>query len=277
MEEQFNRGEKDRLLYVAATRARQLLVISVNEDKPENSPWFSLVGKLADVPELKFKRAKAAKATKAEKIAAGGLQTAMEEVHRGIEAAARRSYDMLAVTTLAHRDGVMPAWVDSGRGQAWGRVVHRVLQACAPIPPAGLPLIAENALIDEGLPAEQRDEVLTLVRSITTSELWTRMNAAQERYTEMPFSLSATNADLGLEPGDLPVVVSGAIDLIFREADGWVLVDYKTDEVKDNLRSLVDYYSYQLSLYAEFWQKIMGDKVKERILFFVSIGELVQV
>jgi ATP-dependent helicase/nuclease subunit A len=276
-EKQFKQGEEDRLLYVAATRAKQLLVISVNEDKPQASPWCSFVEKLRDVPELKFKHTKSAKAVKAEKIDLGGLQDALEKVKKEIRQAEGHSYETMSVTALAHKDGVIPAWIDSGRGLAWGRVVHRVLQACAPTLPAGLPLIIENTLVEEGLPAEQRDGVLALVKSITTSGLWTRMNTAEKRYTEMPFSLRAKNADLGLESGGLPVVVSGTIDLLFREADGWVIVDYKTDEIKDNLQSLVEYYRKQLDLYAEFWQKITGDRVKERILFFVSTGDLIQV
>jgi ATP-dependent helicase/nuclease subunit A len=92
----------------------------------------------------------------------------------------------------------------------------------------------------------------------------------------MPFSLRARNADLGLEPPDLPVVVSGTIDLLFKEAEGWVIVDYKTDEIKDNLEPLTAYYGKQLDLYAAFWQKLTREKVKERVLYFTSIERAIR-
>jgi ATP-dependent helicase/nuclease subunit A len=51
-EQQYLDAEEIRLLYVAATRAKNLLVISVYPDKPEASPWQLFSGHFSSVPGL---------------------------------------------------------------------------------------------------------------------------------------------------------------------------------------------------------------------------------
>ncbi|MGA7990569.1 MAG: UvrD-helicase domain-containing protein, partial [Thermoanaerobaculia bacterium] len=46
----FEEAERTRLLYVAATRARDTLVVSVNQGKPEQGAWAPLRGVLGDLP-----------------------------------------------------------------------------------------------------------------------------------------------------------------------------------------------------------------------------------
>jgi len=72
-------------------------------------------------------------------------------------------------------------------------------------------------------------------------------------------------------------VVSGTIDLAFREPDGWVLADYKTDRVDDNVQALVDYYRPQVDTYRTLWQDMSGEPVKEAGLFFVDGSRWVRV
>jgi ATP-dependent helicase/nuclease subunit A len=67
--------------------------------------------------------------------------------------------------------------------------------------------------------------------------------------------------------------VRGVIDLAFREADGWVIVDYKTDAVDDGDPSeLVKHYRPQVEAYAAAWQGLVGEPVKERGLYFTACG-----
>jgi ATP-dependent helicase/nuclease subunit A len=68
---------------------------------------------------------------------------------------------------------------------------------------------------------------------------------------------------------DLPVLVRGSIDLVFEEVDGWVIVDYKTDSLPAGTPGvLVDKYAPQVRLYAESWERMTGEKVKEMGLYF---------
>ena len=56
--------------------------------------------------------------------------------------------------------------------------------------------------------------------------------------------------ELGLAAGPARVVLQGAIDLVFEEDDGWVLVDYKSDAVTpQNRDGLVAFYTPQIDIY----------------------------
>ncbi len=83
---------------------------------------------------------------------------------------------------------------------------------------------------------------------------------------EVPFAIR-------LEEKKIPTVVRGAVDLAFREKDGWILVDYKTDVVpKSGPDALIRRYAPQLELYARAWSRCTGQPVVENGLFFTGIN-----
>jgi ATP-dependent helicase/nuclease subunit A len=66
-------------------------------------------------------------------------------------------------------------------------------------------------------------------------------------------------------------VLEGVVDLVFREPDGWVVVDYKTDLGTDpTFAARQEAYRRQVDLYADAWSRLTGERVKERILFFTA-------
>ena len=156
-------------------------------------------------------------------------------------------------------------------------MVHKVLQLCVPTLPSNLDLVIKNAVVEEELPPERWTEVRDLVLSILESALWKRMLASTERLTEVPFAIKTTSKALGEDGGDRPSVLSGTIDLIFREEGGWVLVDYKTDTIVGDIRPFVDYYKEQLDLYSKYWTELSGQPVVQRLLYFTSVQKEVAV
>jgi ATP-dependent helicase/nuclease subunit A len=75
--------------------------------------------------------------------------------------------------------------------------------------------------------------------------------------------------------GETTLALEGVIDLAFREADGWVVADYKTDVGTDPdfpLREAA--YRRQVELYANAWAWLTGEPVKERVLFFTTQGRV---
>ena len=72
-------------------------------------------------------------------------------------------------------------------------------------------------------------------------------------------------------------IVSGVIDLVFLEAGGWVIVDYKTDTVEDEegLAKLVEYYRPQVEMYRRFWEETAKEKVCEAGLYFTHVDRWV--
>jgi ATP-dependent helicase/nuclease subunit A len=164
-------------------------------------------------------------------------------------------------------------------------------------------------LDDHGEPTEL-GELLDLVRRVHASSLWARALDAERHLVEVPFAAprEATDADAApLDASPEPVrgergqldlfglgrgapapppsaptppaemvaepdeVLEGVIDLAFREGDGWVVADYKTDVGTDpDFPGRLASYRRQVELYADAWSRLTGEPVKERVLFFTA-------
>ena len=80
---------------------------------------------------------------------------------------------------------------------------------------------------------------------------------------------------LGLEEEEL-VLVQGIIDVFWIEGDQVIVLDYKTDRVKDAVQ-LHDMYEKQLELYAQALETTTGKKVMERYLYSFHLQEIIPV
>lgn len=104
--------------------------------------------------------------------------------------------------------------------------------------------------------------------------LWEQILAAEEVYTELPFSVKSKKGEalfelcskaLGELPGDAEslestveeMIISGTMDLVFKTENGWVIVDYKTGSMKD-VDGSNDPYRYQLMVYELIMEKLHG-------------------
>ena len=94
-------------------------------------------------------------------------------------------------------------------------------------------------------------------------------------FREQPFvmGLPAHETDPMLHSEQL-VLVQGIIDLYFEEADGLVLLDYKTDSVKE-ARQLLERYQTQMDLYARALFAATGKPVKEKRMYSFKLEEIV--
>lgn len=107
------------------------------------------------------------------------------------------------------------------------------------------------------------------------SEIGQRACAAEKVYKETPFNLK-------WKVDGHEVLVQGVIDCYFKEADGYVLLDYKSNRVWEGasealkekwINELKESYMPQLHLYEQALIRIKGIKVKERYLYAFSLGE----
>ena len=71
------------------------------------------------------------------------------------------------------------------------------------------------------------------------------------------------------------MLVQGIIDAYFEEEGELVLVDYKTDRVSEE-QELTDRYKVQLDLYERALEQITGKKVKEKLIYSVSLRKTVR-
>src|SRR5262249_30903894 len=135
--------------------------------------------------------------------------------------------------------------------------------------------VAANALAAEERPRSDLPELLRVVESVRGSALWNRALAAKRRLVGVPFALRVDPAAIGLAAGPADTVLQGAIDLVFEEDDGWVLVDFKSDAVTPaNRAALVAFYRPQIDLYRRYWEELTERRTTAG-LFFAQTGEAV--
>ncbi|MFC5648604.1 UvrD-helicase domain-containing protein [Paenibacillus solisilvae] len=284
----FMNAEKDRLLYVAATRAKQLLVVSLYPEQPAKCPWSSLMEGMEHVPELSVLEQKPT--PRQAYTGEPRLHEFHMELSSQLEEVSRASYKQVSVTELTKSVGDAPEWSSKGRGQAFGSVVHRCLEALG-IGRIELPeltayvqfLAGQEELASEFVPAAAET-----VLNVLGSELWQRSLRAKRRLHEV--SLYLTKRTDGIDDtndahsvlgntevaaaGDLTlesVYVKGVIDFLFEEEDGWVIVDFKTDVFElEKEADFVRFYKPQVQVYANEWSRSFGYTVKETGLFFTQ-------
>jgi ATP-dependent helicase/nuclease subunit A len=271
----FEEAEKARLLYVAATRAREALVVSVfKQAKSDNAqgPWQSLDAALReDLHEALHLE------TAASWRPLGDLSGERRAFAESLSERRLRSstpgYAASTVTALTHAAGEKPAWESTGRGMSWGRVLHGVLEAMMRDPGVDVRAVAANLLTEEERPAGELDEVVRLARDVEKSALWARARASKRTLVEVPFAIDVPREELGLSEGPPRSLLHGAIDLVFEEDDGWVLVDYKSDAVTPENRSgLVAFYTRQIDTYRRYWRRLTGKPTRAGI-FFAQTGD----
>jgi len=106
-----------------------------------------------------------------------------------------------------------------------------------------------------------------------------RMKTAAQRgdlHKEQPFVLGIEASRLSEEfPSGEKVLIQGIIDVYFIEEDGIVLLDYKTDAVK-NGDELKERYQTQIDYYTEALERISGYKVKEKLLYSFALNTVVE-
>lgn len=81
-----------------------------------------------------------------------------------------------------------------------------------------------------------------------------------------------SNGDRTVDRSTEKVILQGIIDAFIMEEEGIILVDYKTDRVKDGAE-LRNRYQKQIDLYSEALEQILGKKVRRRVLYSFSLGE----
>ena len=265
-EKDYKRAERNRLLYVAATRAKSILITGVTlKHGVRSGVWKSLAQTLKGVFGLAGGQAKLA-------LTPSGrpFELARHEIEQRRDAARVASYSVMPITKIAHKSHaeLVRAEEGLGKGTSWGRVLHRLFEAMLRDEKLDVRQFATNLLKDEERDAVELEDVMAVVDAVQSSELWGRAKAAQERYVEVPFALLVPRRDVGLDE-DGETLLHGTIDLVFRENDRWYVVDYKSDSTKNRLDLLVSYYKPQVEHYARFWERLTGVATSAG-LFFVD-------
>lgn len=135
-------------------------------------------------------------------------------------------------------------------------------------------------LRDNGFLTERQLELLNYpeLKEFLSSELISRVLNSESYIREYQFTVrinaSKYNPDIKTDFADNKIIMQGAVDLVFIENGEAVIVDYKTDRVKD-VSQLADLYRKQVELYKSAVEECTDYKVKEIIIHSVHLNKAI--
>jgi ATP-dependent helicase/nuclease subunit A len=276
-------AEEHRLQYVAATRAKRLLVVSRYEKKPDKGYWADLYTHLdaQDAPDLEVPDSEPQSAP-GRLARVPKIQRLNERRRSAFEAAATPSF-RLATVTKDSKD-VGGHHERDGYGSSFGSAVHAAFEVMSRQGREELGDQLLTRILEEHL-SEVTEKHLQRARRMvedwTSSSFWKEVKKAQQVLPEVPVATYEPLGRDGQEPnsGAEHQLMRGVIDLAFETEHGWTLVDFKTDRVSDQdvLDTLTDHYTPQISAYAEHWTAQAHAQVHRAGLWFADPGEFVPV
>src|SRR5579883_1314540 len=234
-----NRAEENRLLYVAMTRAEDLLILS-HAERARASIWLDLVSR---IPVTRASD----RVRETQRVPASPLIAARPRFMD--PPAIANQYDSSAAATAIANFAACPrkyllssidtrAAVPSTGAVELGLEVHRVLAGGA-----------------------GSAEAVELAARFHASEIGRRAARATRLEREFDFLLPIEG-----------ILARGQIDLWFEESGELILLDYKTD--RDEWRGEI--YTTQLSLYAIALQKYAGRLPDRAVLFYLRTNQAVE-
>ena len=269
-----------RLMYVAATRARDHLIVSLyRNSRGKNSPAarFEEFMEGADHLWEPFDSSKVEERPSPDSpVAIGTSDTPAARRHwveeRNTMYAARSLPVSAAATRLAQeakdeQDIPDEPWRRGRAGTSIGRAVHAVLQVVDLRTGNGLEDIAKAQAAAEGVPG-RADDIARLVRRALDSPLVKRALESGRWWRETPVAGPVGDG-----------IVEGFIDLLFEEEDGFVIVDYKTDALgsDDEIERAMARYRLQGGGYALALSRATGANIKEVSFLFLEPSRAVTV
>lgn len=142
-------------------------------------------------------------------------------------------------------------------------------------------------LVDrEILRRQEADSIdIEAIEKFFETDIARRMIDADTVYREVPFSITLpadeVYANWKSETKE-QVLVQGVLDVVIPSDNGWIILDYKTDQIDQEvndavIEKLVNRYKVQLSLYKHALKTIWQDPVEETYLYFFNKQLLVNV
>ena len=300
IDEQMDFHEKLRLLYVAMTRARDHLVVSVH--RPAKTPaddrtkwthaelvwhavaeqpgWESFAAGADDLRPLVRADVDAvlaaapppwddwvlardrARTASARRRVQSATALAREAEASRIESSRVETPAVDPGLAKGPRDLELPPWNKGRYGTALGRAVHAVLQTVDLGTGVGLDDAAAAQAAAEGIIGKEH-EVAARARVALSTRVVQEAVAhgfRREMYVATPVD---------------GVTLEGYVDLVYRRPDGLVVVDYKTDAWSDDtdLDTKVARYRLQGAAYAVALEQATGESVAECVFVFLGDRE----
>lgn len=182
----------------------------------------------------------------------------------------RRASEGRAVTTATEQvkefekdDEWESSPVTQGEGAIFGKLVHRLFEKLDWNQPGLLEKMAEIEGKDLGATGPMIRRAGEMVREAIHSPILQRVIKSSGYQKEVPFTYKNNGT-----------IFEGVMDVVFKEEDGLVVLDFKTDRVdQKDLDARIEHYRPQVKVYSDAIRTIFGAPPKEIILFFLHLME----
>jgi ATP-dependent helicase/nuclease subunit A len=280
-------NEYRRLLYVAMTRAADLLIVcgADGERQRPTGCWYNLVCEPlqpflvaegeGDDKVFRYRKAGGAEIANRAPAAPAASKTERIDIPQWLRQPAppqaprpqpllpSSAFEEEIGRTFAHPSG---SAIERRKARARGRIVHRLMQSLPDIPPAArkdaIARYLRGAAADFS-PAEQM-EMARQALAILDDQSFAEVFAAESR-AEVPIVGRIACA------GSAPIAVSGQVDRLAVTPDAVLMADYKTDAAAPReLAEVPPPYVAQLALYRAVLARIYPEKTIRAALVFTS-------
>ncbi len=163
-----------------------------------------------------------------------------------------------------------------------GTAVHKFLQYCSLREDAPAAKEQAERMCAVGRLTQRELDAIDYnrIQQFLSSETAARARRAQQLHRERQFTLAVPANEfspaLQGQAATETTVVIGKIDMVFVEDGKAVIVDYKTDRVK-NAEDLIGRYETQMQMYARAASELLDMPVKEAVLFSIHLGRTVHI
>jgi len=129
-----------------------------------------------------------------------------------------------------------------------------------------------GSLVEKNILSRQEGDSINIkkILSFLSSDIAKRIRKSNNVYKESPFVIGIKPSEIfGLEYADADnydnkILVHGIIDLYFEEGENIILLDYKTDYIKNNdINAIAEKYRVQIELYKKALELSTGKTVSE--------------
>ena len=260
IESNLEKCELERLRYVAATRAKNILAISIpNENEKFISSFENTLSKfektktiskinLETKKEIKRKQINIEqlfkKYTNDRDLMISNLENKINEFQSPFTSVHNlMSYDI--------KDPILRTC--KSRGVEFGNIIHHIMEKYMTEPDFNIHSFVDKIIEEDPLNLKYKDEIISAFNILKNNTFVQEAFSSKEKYCEWEFYLSKNNK-----------IITGIIDIIYKKDNGnWGILDYKTDDISDSEKKSVleKLYSNQLEIYKSCFEEITGNKV----------------
>ena len=296
IEASYRNAEINRLLYVTATRARDLMIVCRVDRESANRSWHSFEDYVSRVKEIEtpavpqkltFDAPDCSEEARLLNASArderfGRLKTESWNVkkvtdeahHRGAATRIRGELadePMVASVTAQDDAAVIGDTSSHGAdsGYEWGLLIHGLLEHAMMNRNAtrqDLERLARWLTVESPDLREFIGLAVDVVERTAKADFWKEALQANECHVEAPFAIKYET------PNGIPSVLRGVIDLVHSSDKGWKVIDYKTDQVR-KADELVSRYHGQIEQYVDAWRRVSTSNAIRGSLFSVRMNE----